>query len=367
MKTIVVALWVALVAMAATVYALPSRDRNPDISMVTEEWRAQEALASGRFHEILGDSPLVAEFVSFAAKFKKVYNSVIELRYRFQTFVKNVELIEKTNKQGLTYKLGINKFADVSMEEFRRLHLGVKQEDCSATKGTHKVKSNAALPEKRDWRLDGIVSPVKNQQQCGSCWTFSTSGALESAHAQATGHMVLLSEQQLVDCAGAFNNFGCGGGLPSQAFEYIRYNGGLDTEESYPYRAADGVCSFKDSSVGAKVYDVVNITAYNEEELKDAVAFQRPVSIAFEVIDGFNLYTSGVYADPKCRSGPETVNHAVLAVGYDTTGDVPYWIIKNSWGGDWGDGGYFKMEMGKNMCGIATCSSYPVVPEDLLR
>ncbi|KAL2622996.1 hypothetical protein R1flu_003201 [Riccia fluitans] len=366
MKSIL-ALYVAVLAMAALVAALPDRDRNQDIAMVTEDLRVQEALASGRFQEILGEGSLVAEFMGFAAKYKKVYNSIIELRYRFETFVKNFQLIEKTNKRGLTYKLGINKFADVSMDEFRRLHLGAKQEDCSATKGTHKVKSNAALPEKKDWRVDGIVSPVKDQAQCGSCWTFSTTGALESAHAQATGHMVLLSEQQLVDCAGAFNNFGCGGGLPSQAFEYIRYNGGIDTEEAYPYKAADGVCSFKVSSVGATVYDVVNITAYDEDELKDAVAFQRPASIAFEVIDGFSLYSSGVYSDPKCHSGPETVNHAVLAVGYDTTGDIPYWIIKNSWGADWGEKGYFKMEMGKNMCGIATCSSYPVVPEDLLR
>ncbi|KAL2653146.1 hypothetical protein R1flu_021274 [Riccia fluitans] len=115
--------------------------------------------------------------------------------------------------------------------------------------------------------------------------------------------MVLMSEQQLVDYAGAFNNFCCFGTLPSQAFEYIHYKGGLDTEEAYPYRATDGVCSFKVSFVGATVYNYVNITAYDEEELKDAVAFQRPASIAFEVIDGFNLYSSGVYADPKCHSG----------------------------------------------------------------
>ncbi|KAG6544130.1 hypothetical protein Mapa_014442 [Marchantia paleacea] len=365
---LVACLAVVAMAMAVAVSALPSRDSG-NIAMVTKSERAQEALLGGQFHEILGDGLLVSEFAAFALKHKKVYNSLVELRYRFETFVKNYELIERTNKQDLPYKLGVNKFADMPIEEFRRMHLGQKQEDCSATEGSHKMRMrrNAALPEKKDWRLDNIVSPVKDQASCGSCWTFSTTGALESAHAQATGNMVLLSEQQLVDCAGAFNNFGCGGGLPSQAFEYIRYNGGIDSEEAYPYHALDETCKFKPSAVGAKVYDVVNITAYDEDELKDAVAFQRPVSIAFEVIDGFNLYSSGVYTTPNCNTGPETVNHAVLAVGYDTTGDIPYWIIKNSWGAEWGMDGYFKMEMGKNMCGIATCSSYPLVPEDLLR
>jgi cathepsin H len=194
----------------------------------------------------------------------------------------------------------------------------------------------------------------------------STTGALEAAHAQATGKMVLLSEQQLVDCAGDFNNFGCGGGLPSQAFEYIRYNGGLDTEESYPYTAEDGTCKFLDNKVGAQVYDVVNITEGAENELKHAVATMRPVSVAFEVIDSFMLYESGVFSDPGCHDSPQTVNHAVLAVGYGVNENgTPYWIIKNSWGVNWGINGYFHMEMGKNMCGIATCAAYPVVPEDL--
>jgi cathepsin H len=220
----------------------------------------------------------------------------------------------------------------------------------------------------KDWRPEGIVSVVKNQAHCGSCWTFSTTGALEAAHAQATGKMVLLSEQQLVDCAGDFNNFGCGGGLPSQAFEYIRYNGGLDTEEAYPYDAKDGTCKFLDNKVGAKVYDVVNITEGAENELKHAVATLRPVSVAFEVINSFRLYKSGVFSDPDCHDSPQTVNHAVLAVGFgvDENG-TPYWIIKNSWGADWGINGYFHMEMGKNMCGIATCAAYPVVPEDLKK
>ncbi|ONM55304.1 Cysteine proteinase 2 [Zea mays] len=200
-------------------------------------------------------------------------------------------------------------FADMSWEEFRATRLGAAQ-NCSATlTGNHRMRAAAvALPETKDWREDGIVSPVKNQGHCGSCWTFSTTGALEAAYTQATGKPISLSEQQLIDCGFAFNNFGCNGGLPSQAFEYIKYNGGLDTEESYPYQGVNGICKFKNENVGVK-----------------------------------------------------DVNHAVLAVGYGVEDGVPYWLIKNSWGADWGDEGYFKMEMGKNMCGVATCASYPIV------
>jgi cathepsin H len=180
--------------------------------------------------------------------------------------------------------------------------------------------------------------------------------------------MVLLSEQQLVDCAGAFNNFGCGGGLPSQAFEYIRYNGGIDTEDSYPYAAKDDKCEYHPNTVGAKVWDVVNITEGAETQLKHAVATMRPVSVAFEVVNDFRLYNGGVYTSSVCHTSPQTVNHAVLAVGYgEDENGTPYWIIKNSWGEDWGLNGYFHMEMGKNMCGVSTCASYPVVPEDLKK
>jgi cathepsin H len=255
----------------------------------------------------------------------------------------------------------MNRFADMSWEEFRATRLGAAQ-NCSATLGgNHRMLKDAELPETKDWREDGIVSPVKNQGHCGSCWTFSTTGALEAAYTQATGKPISLSEQQLVDCAGPYNNFGCNGGLPSQAFEYIKYNGGLDTEESYPYKGVNEVCHYKAENAGVRVLDSVNITLGAEDELKNAVGLVRPVSVAFEVIDGFRMYKSGVYTSDHCGTTPMDVNHAVLAVGYGVENGVPYWLIKNSWGADWGDNGYFKMEMGKNMCGIATCASYPIV------
>ncbi|CAH9145546.1 unnamed protein product [Cuscuta epithymum] len=309
---------------------------------------------------IIGSTRHALSFARFAHRYGKRYESAAEIIQRFGVFKESLRTIRSHNKKGLPYKLGVNEFADMTWDEFRKHRLGASQ-NCSATlKGNLKI-SSAIVPETKDWREAGIVSPVKNQGDCGSCWTFSTTGALEAAYAQAFGKNISLSEQQLVDCAGAFNNFGCNGGLPSQAFEYIKFNGGLDTEEAYPYTGEDAVCKFSSNNVAVKVIDSVNITLGAEDELKYAVGLVRPVSIAYEVVSGFKLYESGVYTSTVCGKNPMDVNHAVLAVGYGVENGIPYWLIKNSWGEKWGDHGYFKMEMGKNMCGIATCASYPVI------
>ncbi|KAH6818370.1 aleurain-like protease [Perilla frutescens var. frutescens] len=308
----------------------------------------------------VGNSRRAFSFARFAHRYGKSYESSEEIQRRFQVYSQNLRMIRSHNKKGLSYTMGVNEFSDMTWDEFQKHRLGAAQ-NCSATrKGNHKL-TNDVLPPSQDWRTSGIVSPVKSQGSCGSCWTFSSTGALEAAYAQAFGKGISLSEQQLVDCAGAFNNFGCNGGLPSQAFEYIKYTGGLETEDAYPYTGKDGVCKYSSENAAIQVLDSVNITLGAEDELKHAVAFVRPVSVAFQVVDGFRSYKSGVYTTTTCGSTPMDVNHAVLAVGYGVEKGVPYWLIKNSWGADWGDEGYFKMELGKNMCGVATCASYPVV------
>ncbi|EFH53659.1 hypothetical protein ARALYDRAFT_323209 [Arabidopsis lyrata subsp. lyrata] len=296
----------------------------------TKEIRFDESnpikMVSDNLHElednvvqILGQSRHVLSFSRFAHRYGKKYQSVEEMKLRFSVFKENLDLIRSTNKKGLSYKLSLNQFADLTWQEFQR------------------------------YKLLLLLLLV------------NTTGALEAAYHQAFGKGISLSEQQLVDCAGTFNNFGCHGGLPSQAFEYIKYNGGLDTEEAYPYTGKDGGCKFSAKNIGVQVLDSVNITLGAEDELKHAVGLVRPVSVAFEVVHEFRFYKKGVFTSNTCGNTPMDVNHAVLAVGYGVEDDVPYWLIKNSWGGDWGDNGYFKMEMGKNMCGVATCSSYPVV------
>jgi len=251
-------------------------------------------------------------------------------------------------------------------------HLVGDNQECSATHNAVKNKTMSIedqlrdVPAHWDWRDFSVVTPVKNQGKCGSCWTFSTVGSMESHFMKKYGQFRNLSEQQLVDCAGAFDNYGCNGGLPSHAFEYIKYAGGLTTEASYPYvanmSAGCNPAAIK-PSVGV-VGGSVNITL-SEEALRNALFQAGPISVAFQVITGFRDYKTGVYTTDQCKNGPMDVNHAVLAVGYGSENGMDYWIIKNSWGAAWGDNGYFKMQRGVNMCGIVNCNSYPMDVIDL--
>lgn len=177
-----------------------------------------------------------------------------------------------------------------------------------------------------------------NMIQC----IFSTTGCLEAHFAQYTGQLTLFAEQQLVDCAGAFNNFGCNGGLPSQAFEYIKYNGGIDTEFYYHYvsgetKTANANCSasMKVNNYAGEVYGVYNVSQYNETDIYYKVGTVGPVSICYDVVSGFSSYSGGIYSSTTCGNTSDSVNHAVLAVGYgvqkDADGETPFWIVKNSW------------------------------------
>jgi cathepsin H len=314
---------------------------------------------------------LAARFDAWASAHKKAYKTPEERLARLRNFADTTRRVSAHNSRGdSTYALGLNAFADWTDAEFSSYYnLGDMkgQQECSATSNVaatpvQKIQY-ASPPARMDWRESGVVSPVKNQGHCGSCWTFSSTGALEAHYKKATGQDVSLSEQQLVDCAFNYDNHGCSGGLPSHAFQYVLETGGIDTEKTYPYKAADGDrCKFRKWAVGAKVTGVVNITQFDEKQLEAAVGSAGPVSVAFQVASDFRMYASGVYQSAVCGNLPKDVNHAVLAVGYDTDKDgVKYWIIKNSWGAQWGMQGYFYMLRGKNMCGVSDCASYPVV------
>ncbi|CAB1119846.1 unnamed protein product [Ectocarpus sp. CCAP 1310/34] len=315
-----------------------------------------------------------ALFREWKEKHGVTYADEEEERERMGVFRDNLRQVADDAVTPRSYSLGLNRFSDMTWEEFQATRLGFgsalsASQNCSATHVGSQYRAlglskGRAPPAARDWRDLGAVSVVKNQDHCGSCWTFSTTGCLESHHYLRTGEMVLLSEQQLLDCAGAYDNHGCNGGLPSHAFEYIASAGGLDTEEAYPYMAEEsGLCSFADRGIGADVMRSVNITFQDERELLEAVGNTGPVSVAFQVAPDFKAYAGGVYDNPSCSTLPEQVNHAVLCVGYGTTEEgVDYWIIKNSWGPEWGLDGFFHMARGKNMCGVADCASFPLVP-----
>jgi cathepsin L len=317
--------------------------------------------------------PMLDEHNEQWALFKRVhekqYNSVEEESIRRGIWEANLAKIQKHNVEadlGLhTYTLGMNKFGDMTNEEFRKqmngFKMNAKVDSSDYDRHTFLAPSNIAVPAAVDWRKEGYVTPIKDQGQCGSCWAFSATGSLEGQHFAKTKQLVSLSEQNLVDCSGKQGNMGCDGGLMDYAFEYIKENKGIDTETSYPYEARDGRCRFKKDSIGATDTGFVDIKAQNETDLQLAIATIGPISVAIDASqDSFQFYKSGVYNEPDCSS--TELDHGVLAVGYDVAGSQQYYIVKNSWGTSWGNKGYIWMSRNKkNQCGIATMASYPLV------
>ncbi|CAL1540040.1 unnamed protein product [Lymnaea stagnalis] len=216
------------------------------------------------------------------------------------------------------------------------------------------------LVDSVDWRTRGAVTGVKDQGLCGSCWAFSTIGSVEGQHFKATGSLVSLSESNLVDCSTA--NLGCNGGSMEKGFQYIINNGGIDTESSYPYTPQQSSCQFSSINIGAKISSYSKVTIGSEDDLQKAVAMVGPVSVAIDATNqrSFQLYKGGVYDEPACSTSQ--LDHAVLVVGYGTSGNQDYWTVKNSWGTSWGESGYIFMSRNKrNQCGIASAAIYPIV------
>jgi cathepsin L len=297
-------------------------------------------------------------WMEFTSKFAKTYKHD-EVHYRFRIFKNTVDFIDSNNALNLTYTVGINKFSDLTSEEFQTYFMGTVVDATTHKRmGYPQSLRQKAAPASWDWRSKGAVTPIKNQQQCGSCWAFSTTGSMEGCHFLTTGKLVSLSEQNLVDCSTAQGNQGCDGGLMDQAFEYIISNNGIDTEGSYPYTAEDGTCSYSASNCGSELKTYADVTAGSESALQ-AACQMTPVSVAIDASQpSFQSYTSGVYYEPSCSS--TQLDHGVLAVGWGTSGGSDYWIVKNSWGTDWGMSGFILMSRNKNNnCGIATMASYP--------
>lgn len=225
-----------------------------------------------------------------------------------------------------------------------------------------KASANEAgkAPDSKDWRNEGAVTRVKDQLKCASCWAFSATGALEGQFFLKKGVLNSLSEQQLVDCSRKFANNGCNTGYMTNAFLYTKSDG-IHTEDEYPYEAKDNKC--RTSPNDNKNKRLKTIPKGDEGKLKEAVGTIGPISVGLDgTHDKFMFYSEGVYFNPDCQ--PERISHAVVAIGYDhdeKTG-LDYWIIKNSYGTTWGDGGYGKLARNKNNhCGISNLASYPIV------
>ena len=317
-------------------------------------------------------SPMNEAYVPLWTNFKqthgKSYATSEEETMRFNIFVENQRLVDEHNEEykagRSTFELGMNQFGDMTNEEFRAQMNGFRLPSIndSEPRPIFQVPNNVNIPDAVDWRDKGYVTGVKDQKQCGSCWAFSATGSLEGQHFRKEGKLVSLSEQNLVDCSKAQGNQGCNGGWMDYAFQYVKVNKGLDTEQSYPYEARDGKCRFNAANVGATDTGFTDIKKGQESDLEAAIATVGPISVAIDASrPSFQMYKSGVYNEPRCSSSQ--LDHGVLAVGYGTTKDgVKYYIVKNSWGLSWGDKGYLLMSREKNnQCGIATSASYPLV------
>jgi len=301
-----------------------------------------------------------------------------EFFYRYNIFKSNLDYINNMNKKELSFTLAVNAFADLTNQEFNQLYNGFNSSIKAAR--THAVKAVTAAPPRAqscpsssdgtcDWVAAGVVTGIKNQGQCGSCWSFSTTGSLEGQYALWGHPLTGLSEQQLVDCSQSYGNAGCNGGLMDYAFEYVCAEG-LESEAAYPYIAeTDSTCEYNTQDLVLAVGEetaYTNVPSGSESSLCQDISNVGPISVAIDASQSsFQFYSSGVYYEPACSS--TQLDHGVLAVGWgvdsSTSGSYPdYYIVKNSWGTQWGMNGYIWMARNaNNNCGIATMASYPTL------
>lgn len=300
-------------------------------------------------------------YVRYLQDYPRHY-STPEFWKRLSIFTNNNHYIDNHNRNvSYSYQLGWNNFTDMRPEEFRnaRLNTLMKVIPHKCNGYCHNITHN--IPDSIDWRANGVVTDIKDQGACGSCWAFSAIGAIEGQHALENGNLVSLSEQNLVDCAGNYNCDGCEGGWPDKAMDYVIDNGGLDTESSYGYKGVDESCMYNATNSGATISKVVQIEYGSMRGLYDALGSVGPVSVAIDAEGDFQFYSSGIFKSTDCSK--TMLDHAVLAVGYGVTlKNEKYIMIKNSWGTSWGMDGYiyFSSDI-DNMCGIATNASYPLV------
>ena len=300
------------------------------------------------------DTMLHNQFQKFIKKYNKKYSSVNEYLARFEVFKMNVMNLYKESQK---YKTGITKFSDLTQQEFAKIYLNLNYDAMAVANfnPAHPSFSNAA-PDSFDWRDKGLVTPVRDQGMCGSCWAFSTVANLEGLYYKLKGVAVDLSEQILVDCD--TYDSACNGGLMEYAFQWIKENG-METEEDYPYTGYKGSCKADPSKyIDMKVTGWKKLgsststwSPVDEEEIKEFLYETGPLAIALNA-NPLQTYSGGILDKTSSQCPVSGINHAVTLVGYGAESGVDYWIVKNSWGANWGENGYFRIRRGTSCCGV---------------
>ncbi|PIN24450.1 Cysteine proteinase Cathepsin F [Handroanthus impetiginosus] len=351
----------ALTLLTCASPALPSNlEDDPKILQVTEN----------HHHNHLLGTAAELSFKSFIQEYRKEYSTREEYLHRLGIFAKNLIRAAEHQAMDPTAIHGVTQFSDLSEDEFEGMYLGLKGGADVDMVGNGAVAEEidvGNLPESFDWREKGAVTDVKMQGACGSCWAFSATGAIEGANFIATGNLLNLSEQQLVDCDHACDakerkacDDGCLGGLMTNAYKYLIEAGGIEEEDSYPYTGKRGECKFRRDKVAVKVTNFTTIPA-NENQIAAYLVRHGPLAVGLNSVF-MQTYNGGVSCPLIC--GKKWINHGVLLVGYGSRGYSilrfgykPYWIIKNSWGKQWGEHGYYRLCRGHGMCGVNTMVS----------
>jgi len=311
------------------------------------------------------------QWAEFKERHGKSYASLTEENHRREVWKEEMEMVDSHNREaeeGLhTYTLGENEFSDLTFQEFLHTMTGYNEsldfDVLSDPTLEGKFQEDTfGFPQSWDCRDHGLVSTVRSQGSCGSCWAFAAVGAVEGAWAKEKGQLYRLSEQELIDCDKS--DGGCHGGGISSALTWVHNHRGLAKNADYGvghYHPSQGNCHHKEEETVASLKRVRHVASKNEADLKRAVHNAGPVAMSVHVNKKFKAYKSGIFNDPACPKN--SANHALLTVGwkYSTKYKKTKWIVKNSWGKSWGQGGYIYLEYGKNVCGMAKSPLYAEV------
>lgn len=307
---------------------------------------------------------LKGEFDAWVNKHNKNYGRY-EYEIRFKNYLANTKTVDALNARAKsvnsTATYALNKFADLSTEE-RAARLGLKRVSLKNPHlRPHIAPAFAKGPASFDWRTHDKITPVKDQGQCGSCWAFSATESIESVYMIAKGltgkNMPPLAPQQIVDCDHNGAD-GCNGGDLPTAFNYVKNAGGLERNADYPYHARDQTCHFEKAKEFVKISGfkyVIPDGSKDETAMANFLAANSPISIIVDA-ESWSFYSGGIVKASECGLN---LDHAVQAVGYNTAGG--YWIVRNSWGSDWGEQGFIRLQFGKNTCGLTSEVTVPTV------